>query len=109
MKRYCLALDLVDDPAMIAEYEKYHEASWPENLKAIKDSGIVMMEIYRTGNRMFMIMETTDDFSFERKSEMDKTNAKVQEWEQLMWKYQQALPHAKSGEKWIVMNKIFEL
>lgn len=109
MKRYCLALDLVDDPAMIAEYEKYHEASWPENLKAIKDAGIEVMEIYRTGNRMFMIMETTDDFSFERKSEMDKTNPKVQEWEQLMWKYQQALPHAKPGEKWIVMNKIFEL
>jgi len=109
MKRYCLALDLVDDPAMIAEYEKYHQASWPENLKAIKDAGIEVMEIYRTGNRMFMIMETTDDFSFEKKSEMDKANPKVQEWEQLMWKYQQALPHAKPGEKWIVMNKIFEL
>ncbi len=109
MKRYCLALDLVDDPAMIAEYEKYHQASWPENLKAIKAAGIEVMEIYRTGNRMFMIMETTDEFSFENKSEMDKTNPKVQEWEQLMWKYQQALPHAKPGEKWIVMNKIFEL
>jgi len=109
MKRYCLALDLVDDPAMIAEYEKYHQASWPENLKAIKDAGIELMEIYRTGNRMFMIMETTDEFSFEKKSEMDKANPKVQEWEQLMWKYQQALPHAKPGEKWIVMNKIFEL
>lgn len=109
MKRYCLALDLVDDPAMIAEYEKYHEASWPENLKAIKDAGIEVMEIYRTGNRMFMIMETKDDFSFEIKSEMDKINPKVQAWEQLMWKYQQALPHAKPGEKWMVMNKIFEL
>ena len=109
MKRYCLALDLVDDPAMIAEYEKYHEASWPENLKAIKDAGIEVMEIYRTGNRMFMIMETKDDFSFEKKSEMDKKNPKVQAWEQLMWKYQQALPHAKLGEKWIVMSKIFEL
>ncbi len=109
MKRYCLALDLVDDPAMIAEYEKYHEASWPENLKAIKAAGIEVMEIYRTGNRMFMIMETKDDFSFEKKSEMDKTNPKVQEWEQLMWNYQQALPHAKPGEKWMVMNKIFEL
>lgn len=109
MKRYCLALDLVDDPAMIAEYEKYHQSSWPENLQAIKDAGIEVMEIYRTGNRMFMIMETSDDFSFEKKSEMDKTNPKVQEWEQLMWKYQQALPHAKPGEKWIVMNKIFEL
>jgi L-rhamnose mutarotase len=109
MKRYCLALDLVDDPTLIAEYEEFHQASWPENLKAIRDAGIEVMEIYRTGNRMFMIMETTDDFSFEKKSEMDKANAKVQDWEQLMWKYQQALPHAKPGEKWILMNKIFEL
>ena len=109
MKRYCLALDLVDDPTLIAEYEKYHKASWPENLKAIKDAGINVMEIYRTGNRMFMIMETEDDFSFEKKSERDKGNLKVQEWEQLMWKYQQALPHANAGEKWIVMDKIFEL
>jgi L-rhamnose mutarotase len=109
MKRYCLALDLVDDPTLIAEYEKYHNASWPENIQAIKDAGITVMDIYRTGNRLFMIMETNDDFSFERKSEMDKVNPKVQEWEQLMWKYQQALPHAKPGEKWIVMKKIFEL
>lgn len=109
MKRYCLALDLVDDPILIAEYEKYHEVSWPENIQAIKDAGITVMDIYRTGNRLFMIMETIDNFSFERKSEMDKVNPKVQEWEQLMWKYQQALPHAKPGEKWIMMKKIFEL
>jgi L-rhamnose mutarotase len=109
MKRYCFALDLVDDPKLIAEYEKYHQASWPENIQAIKDAGITIMDIYRTGNRLFMIMETSDDFSFERKAEMDKTNPKVQEWEKLMWKYQQALPHAKPGEKWVLMNKIFGL
>ncbi len=109
MKRYCFALDLVDDPKLISEYEKYHEASWPENIKAIKDAGITVMDIYRTGNRLFMIMETTDDFSFERKAEMDKTNTKVQEWEKLMWNYQQSLPHAKPGEKWVLMKKIFEL
>ena len=56
-----------------------------------------------------MIMETKDDFSFEEKSKSDATNRKVQEWEELMWNYQQALPHAKSGEKWMVMDKIFEL
>lgn len=109
MKRYCLALDLKDDPALIAEYEVYHRNIWPEIEKSIKDSGIDNMEIYRTGNRLFMIMETKDDFSFENKSKADALNIKVQEWEQLMWKYQQALPHAKPGEKWILMNKIFEL
>jgi L-rhamnose mutarotase len=56
MKRYCLALDLKDDPTLIAEYEKYHQNGWPENLKAIKDAGIEVMDIYRTGNRLFMIM-----------------------------------------------------
>ena len=109
MKRYCLALDLKNDPALIAEYEKYHQNSWPENLKAIKEAGIEVMDIYRTGNRLFMIMETKDDFSFEEKSKSDATNRKVLEWEELMWKYQQALPHAKPGEKWVLMDKIFEL
>jgi L-rhamnose mutarotase len=109
MKRYCLALDLKDDPALIAEYEVYHRKIWPEIERSIKDSGIESMEIYRTGNRLFMIMETLDNFSFDKKSNADATNVRVQEWEQLMWKYQQALPHARTGEKWILMNKIFEL
>lgn len=111
MKRYCLALDLVDDPSLIAEYENWHksENAWPEIQKSILDSGITSMEIYRTGNRLFMIMETADSFSFDRKSAMDNSNPKVQEWEQLMWKFQQPLPWAKQGEKWILMDKIFEL
>ncbi|MBK5277301.1 MAG: L-rhamnose mutarotase [Bacteroidia bacterium] len=109
MKRYCLALDLKNDPALIAGYVKHHENGWPENLKAIKDAGIEVMDIYLTGNRLFMIMETKDDFSFEEKSKSDALNKKVQEWEELMWRYQLPLPHAKPGEKWMVMDKIFEL
>ncbi|HVI45964.1 MAG TPA: L-rhamnose mutarotase [Chitinophaga sp.] len=109
MKRYCLALDLVDDPQLISEYEAYHRDVWPEIKKSITDGGITGMEIYRAGNRLFMIMEVNDTFSFERKGAMDATNPKVQEWEQLMWKYQQALPVAKPGEKWIIMDKIFAL
>ena len=65
MKRYCLALDLQDDPLLIAEYEAYHEDVWPEIKASISDSGIIDMEIYRFANRMFMIMETDDSFSFE--------------------------------------------
>ena len=56
-----------------------------------------------------MIIEANDDFSFEKKSIIDAANAKVQDWEDLMWKYQQALPAAKPGEKWMLMKKIFEL
>lgn len=109
MPRYCLALDLKDDPTLIAEYEKYHEKIRPEIEKSITDSGITNMEIYRIGNRLFMIMETTDDFSFEEKATADAANPKVQDWENLMWNYQQALPMAKEGEKWMLMKKIFAL
>ena len=111
MKQYCLALDLVDDPGLIAEYEHWHKAEngWPEIRQSIKDAGITNMQIFRTGNRLFMIMETNDDFSFERKQSMDAANAKVQEWEQLMWKFQQPLPWAKKGEKWVLMKQIFQL
>ncbi len=109
MVRYCLALDLKDDPDLIEEYEAYHKKVWPEIIDSIKNSGIKMLDIYRTGNRMFMIIEASDDFSFDRKGEMDKSNPKVQEWEQLMWKFQQALPWARAGEKWILMEKIFSL
>jgi L-rhamnose mutarotase len=109
MKRYCLALDLKADPKLIQEYEQYHKNVWQEIIKSIKGSGIEVLDIYRTGNRMFMIIEANDDFSFEKKAVMDNSNPKVQEWEELMWKFQQALPWAKEGEKWILMEKIFEL
>lgn len=107
MKRYCLALDLKDDPTLIAEYEQHHQKVWPEILQSIKDSGILQLEIYRVANRLFMILEAGDDFSFEHKNAMDASNPHVQQWEQLMWKYQQALPGAKPGEKWMLMERIF--
>jgi L-rhamnose mutarotase len=107
--RFCFALDLKNDPELIAEYEQYHREVWPEVLGSIKGAGIETLEIYRIENRLFMIMEVDETFSFERKRKMDEANETVQQWERLMWNYQQALPSAKPGEKWLLMEKIFEL
>jgi L-rhamnose mutarotase len=109
MTRHCLALDLKNDATLIAEYEAYHKKVWPEIKKSISDAGIVNMEIYRIENRLFMIMETDETFDATKKAIADAANPKVQEWETLMWKYQQALPSAKPGEKWLLMHKIFQL
>ena len=109
MDRYCLTLDLKDDPKLIAEYEAWHQKVWPEIINSIRSSGIENMQIYRFANRLFMIMEVNKKFSFEKKGIDDAGNAKVQEWEELMWNYQQAIPGVKAGEKWVLMNKIFEL
>ena len=107
--RFCLTLDLKDDPKLIAEYRRHHEKIWPEITKSIKDSGIEDLEIYLLGTRMFMIMEVNDSFSFEKKGKADRRNPKVQEWEELMWKFQKPLPQAKAGEKWLPMERIFKL
>jgi L-rhamnose mutarotase len=108
VNRYCLALDLVNDQKLIAEYETYHRDVWPEIKKSIRDAGILQMEIYRFSNRLFMIMEVNETFNFADKAAADAANPKVQEWEQLMWKYQQTIPGTKPGEKWVLMDKIFE-
>ncbi len=111
MRRYCLACDLKDNPELIAEYKRYHAAgnTWPEITESIKDAGILDMEIYLTGNRLFMIMEVDETFDFFRKARMDADNPRVQEWEKLMSQFQQLLPWADKGEKWVVMEKIFKL
>lgn len=109
LRRYCLTLDLKDDPALIAEYKRQHEHIRPEIAKSIRDAGIEVMDIYLLGTRMFMIMEVDESFSFARKEEMDRNNPAVQEWEQFVWQFQQPLPQAKPGEKWLLMEKIFEL
>lgn len=109
LKRYCFALDLVNDATLIREYEEYHKNVWPEIIDSIKGSGVSSLEIYRIENRLFMILDASDNFDLDAKAASDANNPTVQRWEKLMWNYQQALPSAKPGEKWMLMDKIFEL
>lgn len=109
-RRICLACDLKPDHQLIAQYIEHHkpENLWPEINQSIRDGGIDDMEIYLLGNRLFMIMEVNEHFDPEVKQKMDAENPKVQEWENLMMKFQQLVPWSK-GEKWVEMKKIFKL
>ncbi|MFY0625756.1 MAG: L-rhamnose mutarotase [Reichenbachiella sp.] len=109
-QRFCLALDLKDDPALIKKYKEYHATgnAWPEITESIIGAGIEDMQIYCTGNRLFMIMEVNGSFDPAKKAELDRNNPKVQEWEQLMDQFQMPLPWS-NGEKWVSMDKIFQL
>jgi len=111
MQRLVYALDLKDDPAMIADYEAWHRADriWPSVVESLKASGIDELAIYRTGNRLFLIIEAPDEFSPESKARADAANAEVQAWEKLMWVFQQPLPWAAPGQKWVPMQSIFAL
>jgi L-rhamnose mutarotase len=108
-RRFCLTLDLKEDPRLIAEYRRYHEKIWPEITRSIKASGIEDMEIYLLGTRMFMIMEVNESFSFAAKTKADQLNPRVQEWERLMGTFQKTLPQARPGEKWLLMERVFKL
>ncbi|MDA9843304.1 L-rhamnose mutarotase [Flavobacteriaceae bacterium] len=108
-KKFCFTLDLKDDKEAIESYRLYHKNVWPEILEQIKSTGVEVLEIYLVSNRLFMIMETSAEFTLKAKQQKDATDPKVQEWEALMSNYQQALPFAKIGEKWVLMEQIFSL
>lgn len=109
MKRYCLALDLKEEESAIKAYDDYHKKVWPEIKESLKEAGILDMEIYRLENRLFMILKTSLEFSFENKTKLDLANPKVQEWETLMSQFQKPLPWSKPGEKWMLMERVFKL
>ena len=109
MKRYCLMLKLRKDPKLIAEYIAYHREGWAEIHESIRAAGVLDMQIYELDAQLFMVMETTDDFSFERKAAMDRANAKVQEWEALMARFQDVEETSDPSAKWRVMRQIFQL
>ena len=109
MERYCLTLDLKDDPALIATYKQHHQRIWPEVRDHLHSMGVLEMEIYLLGTRMCMVMEVSDAFSFERMAAADRASPKIQEWEQFMSSFQQTLSGTPPGVKWIRMERIFQL
>jgi L-rhamnose mutarotase len=109
MPRHCLTLDLKKNEAAITEYKRYHVKIWPEIKQSLLDAGVVAMEIYLLGTRMFMVMDVDDTFSLSAKAAADAVNGKVQEWETIMREFQQQLPEARDDQWWIVMEKIFSL
>ncbi|QDO94293.1 L-rhamnose mutarotase [Formosa sediminum] len=109
MKRYCFALDLKNEPHLIESYKLYHKNVWPEILESIKESGVESAEIYLVQNRLFMILDTNESFTLERKAEMDSKNEIVQKWENLMRQYQQPLPKVNTNQKWMLMDCIFKI
>jgi L-rhamnose mutarotase len=105
--RYCFALDLIDDEKKIAEYESHHAVVWPEVEDSFRRAGIEHVELYRAGNRLFMLLDVNESFSFEKKAEIDASDPVVRKWEALMSTYQRELPWAKEGEKWMLMKLVY--
>ena len=106
--RHFLALDLKDDPALIAEYEAYHRDIWPEVREHLKTHGVTAMEIHRLGTRMVMLMETDDArYDAQAMALATRSDPKIRQWEELMWKFQAPTPWTPEGEKWTAMQQIF--
>ena len=108
MKRYCQTLELVDDPELIRKYCEVHSHVWPEVIEGQRQVGILDMEIYRHGNRVFMICDTVDDFDWDKDMARLATLPRQAEWEAYVAEAQGADPKATSAQKWHLMDKIFD-
>lgn len=107
MKRYCQTLTLVDNPEMIAKYVEAHAHVWPEIIEGQRQVGILDMQIYRKGRTLFMIMDTADNFDFQRDMARLATLPRQAEWEAYVSKFQGCAANARSEEKWQLMERIF--
>lgn len=109
MKRYCQTLELVDDNDLIQKYIEVHSHVWPEVMAGQREVGIIDMQIYRYGNRVFMICDTVDDFNWERDMARLAELPRQAEWEAYVSQYQGCDPKAPSSAKWHLMDKIYQL
>jgi len=109
--RYCLTLDLKDDPKLIEEYEQWHQPEnvWAEITEGIKKVGILDSEIYRSGTKLFMILTVPADFDFEKRMGTLAGLPRQAEWEEFMSKFQASDPNSSSAEKWVKMKRVFKL
>ncbi len=110
-KRYCKTLSLKDDAQLIEDYKKVHApgAAWPEITQGMKDVGIVDMEIYILGTRLFMIMDTVADFDHDKAMAELATKPRQSEWEAYVSRFQQSSAEATADEKWQLMERIYKL
>jgi len=107
--RLYFALDLKDDAALIAQYERWHrpENIWPEVVAGLSAAGVTELEIFRCGNRLVMVMDAPPSFAA---ADPDAPAiGRAAQWEELMWRFQQSLPFAEPGHKWVSMHRIFSL
>lgn len=111
VKRYCQTMDLIDDPSLIAKYMEAHDRyhSWPEIREGIRSVGILEMEIYILGNRLFMIVETPLDFDWDSAMTQLATLPRQAEWEEYVAMFQNCRPGSTSDEKWHMMERMFYL
>ena len=108
MKRYCQTLTLVDNPELITQYVEAHRHVWPEVIDGQREVGILSMEIWRSGRSLFMIMDTVDDFDFERDMARLAGLPRQAEWEAYVSQFQGCAAGASSAEKWQLMDCIFD-
>ena len=110
-RRLCAALDLRDDPTLIARYKDWHRPGGPPAAvnRALRAADIRTLEIYLCGTRLFMVMEVGPDYDPARRAASDAANPDVAAWEELMWTFQQPLPGAAPGEKWVPAERIYAL
>ena len=110
-KRYCKTLQLENDPELIEKYKKAHGIGqvWPEIQQGMKEVGILDMEIYIHGTTLFMIMDTVPDFDHEKSFQELATKPRQGEWEAHMSQFQKTSEDASADEKWVLMERIFEL
>lgn len=110
MKHMVLALDLVDAPEAIAEYEHVHRPGGPPQAvtDSIRAAGIRTMNIFRVADRLVMIAEVEDDFAGFGAEPAGQPDPEVQAWDAAMAALQRPIP-GSGATGWAEMRAVYRL
>ncbi|WP_159476987.1 L-rhamnose mutarotase [Dyadobacter sp. 3J3] len=110
-KRFCKTMELRQDSALIDTYRKIHArgAAWPEITQGMKEVGILEMEIYLLGTRLFMIMDTEVEFDHDKAMAELGSKPRQSEWEAYVSQFQNAATEASADQKWQLMEQIYKM
>lgn len=105
--RIGMTLDI--DPSDVSAYKSHHDKSWPEITKALKSVGIQNLSLFNYGSRLFYYAEYIGKEDLDKALERYAKMPKVQEWEELMHKYQKKLEGSEGDVWWQPMQLIYHL
>lgn len=108
-KYFGLTLCLQDDPAKIAAYKEAHQRVWPEVTARLREVGVHEMRIFLRERRMFMYIETADNFEPARDMVRVNEDPKSNEWNVWMAELQERAPEATENEWWAEMEQVFDM
>jgi hypothetical protein len=109
-KHILLTANLVEDEKMQNEYLAYHKTQfeeWPEISQGFCNADFQQLLLYKNGRQLMLVISIPADKTLdELNPKTVENNPRMDEWNQIMGKYQEGINGTEPGEKWVFLSEV---